>query len=91
MCFGDRKWCSGETPGVWNPEYGAYTRNGADSATYKAFKKSGCWAWRLEKPVCDEGMTAFLINDEWVCGTPTESAKAGRASTIRRTGTVRIR
>ena len=91
MCFGDRKWCSGETPGIWNPEYGAYTRNGADSTTYKAFKKSGCWAWRLEKPVCDEGMTAFLINDEWVCGTPTENSKAGRASAIRRTGAIRIR
>ena len=27
-CFGDRRWCSGETPGYWNPEYGAYTYDG---------------------------------------------------------------
>ena len=23
-CFGDRKWCSGEAAGVWNPEFGGY-------------------------------------------------------------------
>jgi hypothetical protein len=33
-CFGDRKWCSGEPVGIWNPEYGAYTRGGSDTAAY---------------------------------------------------------
>ena len=42
-CFGDRKWCSGAQVGVWNPEYGAYTRGGNDSATYNSVQKSGCF------------------------------------------------
>lgn len=88
MCFGDRKWCSGETPGGWNPEYGAYTRNGADSITYQAFKKGGCWTWRLEKPECEDGMTAILQGDEWVCAKQSGSS-TGRASSVRRTGALR--
>ena len=90
MCFGDRKWCSGEVEGIWNPEYGAYTRGGADSSTYQSFQKGGCFAWRLEKPSCEEGMSAILENDEWVCVTTTKS-DANRASSIRRTGAIRRR
>ncbi|MBO4625896.1 MAG: hypothetical protein J5679_01300 [Alphaproteobacteria bacterium] len=89
-CFGDRKWCAGEKPGVWNAKYGAYTREGIDSATYKSIKKGGCFTWRLEKPTCADGMTAILIGDEWECRNEVISSKTGRSSTVRRTGSVRM-
>ncbi len=85
-CFGERKWCNGETPGVWNPEYGAYTRGGADNATFQSVNRGGCFAWQLEKPVCENGMTAILHNGEWVCSTENKSSFGGAASSIRRTG-----
>lgn len=88
-CFGDRKWCAGEVAGIWNPEYGAYTRGGADNATYTSYQKGSCFAWRLEKPECEDGKTAILRDGQWVCATSTGSTEASRASSIRRTGTMR--
>lgn len=89
-CFGDRKWCSGEVTGRWNPEYGAYTRNGADNGTYVSYQKGGCYAWRLEKPNCPSGQTAILQGGQWVCALPTSvSTGADRGSSLRRTGTMR--
>lgn len=89
-CFGDRSWCSGEISGVWNPEYGAYTRGGNDSSMYVSYQKGGCFAWRLEKPSCPNGQTAILQNDEWVCATSTSGDSGiNRESSIRRTGTIR--
>lgn len=89
-CFGDRRWCAGETAGVWNPEYGAYTRGGNDSATYQSYQKGSCFAWRLEKPVCEAGETAILRQGEWVCATAKGSGATGsRESAVRRTGTIR--
>ena len=88
-CFGDRKWCSGIVPGVWNPEYGAYTRAGADSATYGSEQKGGCWTWKLEKPKCDAGQSAILKDGEWVCANASTNTNVSRASAVRRTGTLR--
>lgn len=87
-CWGERKWCGGETPGAWNPEYGAYTRGG-DNTTYQSYQKGSCFAWRLEKPECDAGMSAILQNGKWICVTETNSAETSRASTLRRTGTIK--
>lgn len=87
-CFGDRKWCAGAPKGVWNPEYGAYTRGGADSATYTSVQKGGCFNWNLEKPVCPEGEDAILQDGEWVCAIRVSgSGGTGRAPAVRRTGT----
>lgn len=86
-CFGDRKWCSGEPAGIWNPEYGAYTRSGADSSTYTSYQKGSCFAWRLEKPECPDGQSAILQGDEWVCATSSGTTTGSRESSIRRTGT----
>ncbi|MBO7508843.1 MAG: hypothetical protein J6T57_01015, partial [Alphaproteobacteria bacterium] len=88
-CFGNRKWCSGVVPGVWNPEYGAYTRAGADSATYRSVQKSGCFTWQLQKPSCPSGEDAILKDGEWVCAIPTQSGVVNRQSATRRTGTMR--
>lgn len=88
-CFGERKWCSGEVMGGWNPEYGAYTRSGDDTATYTSYLKGSCFAWRLEQANCEEGKTAILQNGEWICTTPSVSTEADRASSIRRTGGAR--
>ncbi|MBQ2005305.1 MAG: hypothetical protein II219_00650 [Alphaproteobacteria bacterium] len=89
VCWGERKWCSGVAAGAWNPEYGAYTRGGADNATYLSYQKGGCFAWRLEKPECGAGETAILQDGEWVCAIPQENPEALRKSTIRRTGQIR--
>ncbi len=88
-CFGARKWCGGEAAGVWNPEYGAYTRGGMDSATYQSYQKGSCFAWRLEKPDCPDGQTAILQNDEWVCTTSVGATVGNRASAVRRGPTLR--
>lgn len=88
-CFGDRKWCSGEPAGIWNPEYGAYTRSGEDNATYISYQKGSCFAWRLEKPDCPNGQTAILQGGRWLCATSSGTTEAGRASSVRRTGTLR--
>ncbi|MDE6250345.1 MAG: hypothetical protein K2M34_01785 [Alphaproteobacteria bacterium] len=85
-CFGERRWCAGETPGTWNPEYGAYTRSG-DNSTYRSYQKGSCFAWRLEKPECENGETAILQGGKWVCATASGNTTGTRASSIRRTGT----
>ena len=92
-CFGDRKWCSGAERGEWNPEYGAYTRGG-DNATFESYLRTagGCFTWQLEKPNCEDGNVAVLKNGEWVCATITSSGKGAtinKASSVRRTGTIR--
>lgn len=93
-CFGDRKWCSNMPGGIWNPEYGAYTRGGGDSTTYVSYQKGSCWTWHLGKPNCPNGETALERNGEWVCVTAISpdggSSTAGsHSSSIRRTGTLR--
>ena len=88
-CFGDRKWCAGVVRGVWNPEYGAYTRGGNDSATYGAEQKGGCFMWKLEKPKCNVGESAILKDGEWICATATQNTSVGRSSAVRRTGATR--
>lgn len=91
-CFGDRKWCSNEDTGVWNPEYGAYTKRGADSNAYLSAQKGDCFAWLMQKPICTgEGEAAVLEGGEWVCVVSEQSSDAVRKSTIRRTGTIRRR
>ncbi|MDR2413146.1 MAG: hypothetical protein LBD50_02955 [Rickettsiales bacterium] len=88
-CFGDRKWCSGDPAGIWNPEYGAYTRGGDDNATYISYQKGNCFSWRLEQANCPSGETALLRDGEWVCVKPGETSIGSRGSSIRRTGTFR--
>ena len=87
-CWGERKWCGGEVRGDWNPEYGAYTRGG-DNDTYQSYQKGSCFAWRLEKPECEDGQTAILQDGKWVCAVADKQAEVGRASAVRRTGTMR--
>ena len=84
-CFGDRKWCSGQPEGFWNPEYGAYTYGGADNATYTSYQRGSCFAWNLEKPDCPDGQTAILQDNEWVCAEAVGSTTGSRESSIRRT------
>ena len=88
-CFGDRKWCAGVVRGVWNPEYGAYTRGGNDTATYGSEQKGSCFTWKLEKPNCAAGESAILKDGEWVCAMSTSNTSVSRASAVRRTGTFR--
>ncbi|MBN1325003.1 MAG: hypothetical protein JW974_02190 [Alphaproteobacteria bacterium] len=88
-CFGNRRWCAGETAGAWNPEYGAYTRGGSDTATYGSYQKGSCFTWRLEKPNCATGESSILQNGEWICVTSSSSTVGDYDSSIRRTGSFR--
>lgn len=88
-CFGARKWCGGEAAGIWNPEYGAYTRDGADNATYQSYQKGSCFAWRLEKPECPDNQIAILQNGEWVCSMSVDTTAGTRESAVRRGPTLR--
>lgn len=88
-CFGERKWCGGEVEGRWNLEYGAYTRGGADNSAYLSYQKGSCFAWRLEMPTCAEGEKAVLLNGDWHCVSSSGGGTVSRASSIRRTGTLR--
>ncbi|MDR1360819.1 MAG: hypothetical protein LBJ18_00720 [Rickettsiales bacterium] len=90
-CFGDRKWCGAEVAGVWNPEFGAYTRGGNDNNTYRAVQKGDCFGWQLEKPECAAGETAILQGDEWICATASGAGEATRASSVRRTGALKYK
>ncbi len=90
MCFGDRNWCNGEVAGVWNPEYGAYTRGGADSAAYRSYKRGNCFAWRLQGSKCPDGQIGILKDGEWVCATSTGGGTTGvMKSSTRRPATMR--
>lgn len=88
-CFGERRWCAGETIGVWRPEYGAYTKGGSDDTSYYSYQKGSCFAWRIEQPSCPEGQTAVFQDGEWKCLSSVGSTEAGRESSVRRTGTLR--
>ena len=88
-CFGDRKWCAGEVAGRWNPEYGAYTRRGEDSASFVSIQKGDCFAWQtgnLGDVGCASGKIPILINGRWSCS----SQKTGAATNISGKGKPRI-
>lgn len=89
-CFGDRKWCNGEQVGLWNQEFGAYTKGGADNNSYLSALKGDCFAWQVQKPHCtaaDE--TAVLQGGQWVCAVSGAASGSGRPSAVRRTGAIR--
>ena len=87
-CFGDRKWCTGDVAGIWEPEMGRYTRGGDNKATNVSFQSGSCFSWRLGQPDCASG-SAILKNGEWVCVVSSGTGAATRESAVRRTGTVR--
>ena len=91
MCWGERKWCSGQIPGEWDPKHGMYVRGtyNADSA-YESFQKSGCFTWRPTEHNCPSGQTAFVNeNGAWDCREPKTSEEQFRGSVIRRTSAPR--
>ena len=90
-CFGDRKWCANEVAGIWNPEFGAYTRGGVDSTAYISIQKGDCFGWQMQKPECEGGQVAYMQNGVWVCAGMEQAAGANRASSIRRTGAIRVK
>lgn len=85
-CWGDRKWCGGEEVGIWNPEYGAYTKGGADSAAHISYRKGGCFGWKAGKPACGVGKSAIWDGTEFVCADRVDNASAMKESTVRRPG-----
>lgn len=84
-CFGDRKWCSGQPTGYWNPEYGAYTYGGDDNTTYRSYQRGSCFSWNIEEPECPDGQTAILQGGQWICAVAAETTSGSRESSVRRT------
>lgn len=71
-CFGERKWCAGDTPGRWNPEYGAYTKRGEDSAQFVSTQRGDCFSWGAGTPSnasCANGQIPVLVNGKWGCSS----------------------
>ena len=90
-CWGERKWCSGQSSGVWDSDHGMYVRGSynADSA-YQSYQKGGCFTWRLGEHNCPAGQTAFLTDDGvWDCRTEQKTVEQVRGSAIRRTSAPR--
>ena len=91
-CWGERVWCKGADVGVWNPEYGAYTRTGADNASYTSYLNGSCWTWRLGRPNCADGQVAIEDKEthEWKClDKVSGGAESALKSSKRRTGSIR--
>lgn len=90
-CWGERKWCAGQTPGEWDPEHGIYVRGvyNPDSA-YESYQKGGCFSWRLGAHNCPAGQTAFLGPDGvWDCRAEQKNVEQVRDSAIRRSSAPR--
>ncbi|MCL1892188.1 MAG: hypothetical protein FWF97_02780 [Alphaproteobacteria bacterium] len=82
-CFGDRKWCTGEVAGRWNPEFGAYTRRGEDSVSFLSSQKGDCFAWQsitANGLGCAPGQIPIFANGKWACG----ATETGAATDLRR-------
>ena len=88
-CFGERKWCSGERVGEWNPEYGAYMYTATERSAYLSYQKGSCFGWRLEKPNCPAGQIAVLQGDEYICTERVTTPETAKASSVRRTTSIR--
>lgn len=85
-CFGDRRWCTGQPQGYWNPEYGAYTYGGDDNATYQSSQRGSCFVWNMiDTPDCPDGQTAVLQDGKWTCAVSVGTTTGGRESSVRRT------
>jgi hypothetical protein len=85
-CFGERKWCAGETAGKWNPEYGAYTKKGEDSILFISVLRGDCFSWGATtsgEAGCKDGQTPVLVNGKWGCSirkTGTTTSNIGKKS-----------
>ncbi len=88
-CFGTRKWCSGQTTGEFNIEYGAYTKKGDDSNAYVSQQKGDCFVWSVEKPVCNSGESVVMTDGKWVCAKVSLDNESIRKSSVRRIGTIK--
>lgn len=83
-CFGERKWCSGETAGVWNPEYGAYTKKGEDSILFISVLRGDCFSWGSTtsgEAGCKDGQIPVLVNGKWGCSIRKSGATVNNLST----------
>ena len=79
-CFGERKWCSGETAGLWNAEYGAYTKRGEDSTLFISVLRGDCFSWGSTtsgEAGCKDGQTPVLVNGKWNCSSRKTGSSAG--------------
>jgi hypothetical protein len=86
-CFGERKWCLED--GVFNTEYGIYTKGGAPSRMYRGILSGNCYKWQLQNHDCAPNEVAINNGGEWACLTQRldagAAASAVKAKTIRRT------
>lgn len=84
-CFGDRKWCAGDVLGVWNPDYGAYTKRGDDSSNFTSAQNGDCFTWgpgSAVKTGCASGQIPVLVNGKWACS----SQKTGKSTNVGKKG-----
>ena len=73
-CFGQRKWCNSVLPGqegLFNAEYGIYTKGGEDGDAYRGVLRGNCFEWQTTGHSCRPGETAVIDKDtsSWICLT----------------------
>jgi hypothetical protein len=80
---------------LFNPEYGAYSRNGSDATLYRGVLSGNCYKWQLQNHNCAPGEVAINNGVSWVCMTQATGTDASRsavkANALRRTGVMPIR
>ena len=95
-CFGRRKWCASVLPGqegLFNTEYGIYTKGGEDGNAYRGVLKGNCYEWQTTGHSCRPGETAVIDKDtsSWICltsGGAGNGRSAVKARSLRRTSVV---
>ena len=88
LCWGERKWCTGQPAGNWDKDLGRYVRISADDA-YESYQNGSCFSWRLKDNPCASGQDAKLVNGVWQCMEKAETEAQVRGSVIRRTSAPR--
>ncbi len=88
LCWGERKWCTGQPAGRWDGVVGRYVRGGSEDA-YESYQNGSCFSWRLKENPCKAGQDAKLVDGTWKCMEKENSEAQVRGSVIRRTSVPR--
>jgi len=98
-CFGRRRWCQGESAGIWEPEAGMYVRSNevvspGSPILNRGVLSGNCFRWQLQAHGCGPNQVAYNDGTAWICLTPSQLMGVGdRGATvpraIRRAPTIR--
>ena len=81
-CFGERKWCTGEVKGEFDPDIGIYTRSGVSTGFYRGVLRGDCYYWQVQSHKCDaaNGEVAVHNGTSWTCIIQASGPGTGRSA-----------